>query len=278
MTNENEIALTNFRNYAIDIDNNLVDIQKATKEKEYYCIECGTRLNIRDGEIRVKHFYHLNTVECDNESYLHKVYKKVIENCKRIHFYDYFLKKPINIIFDFIKLEYRIDNIIADCYGIVKKECSDYAESQIIIEIYHTHEVDNKKLKKIQNYNIFCIEIRAIQFRTIEEIENYITGKDYYGRSVLHNPFENSAMQKLITENEKLKESITYWKNAFLSEVKIRKSVTKRYKKIYLNFSKICRNGAYFYTHKKELITAFVDKKDNLKNSLLTIIFADPEE
>ena len=85
-------------------------------------------------------------------------------------------------------------------------------------------------------------------------------------------------MQKLITENEKLKESITYWKNAFLSEVKIRKSVTKRYKKIYLNFSKICRNGAYFYTHKKELITAFVDKKDNLKNSLLTIIFADPEE
>jgi len=278
MTNENEIALTNFRNYAIDIDGNLVDIQKASKEKEYYCIECGTRLNIRDGEIRVKHFYHLNTVECDNESYLHKVYKKVIENCKRIHFYDFFLKKPINLIFDFIKLEYRIDNIIADCYGIVKKECNDYAESQIIIEIYHTHEVDNKKLKKIQNNNIFCIEIRAIQFRTIQEIENYITGKDYWGRSVLHNPFENSAIQKLINENEKLKESVLNYQNRFLSEVKIRKSITKRPKRIYLTFNKICKNGAYFYSNKKSVITAFVDKKDSLKNSLLTIVFADIEE
>jgi hypothetical protein len=278
MTNDYKTNLSNFRNFAIDIDRNLVDIQKATKEKEYYCIECGNQLNIRDGQIRIKHFYHLNTIECDNESYLHKVYKKVIENCKKIYYYDFFLKKPKSLVFDIIKLEHRIDDFIPDCYGIIQKECEDYSESEVIIEICHTHKVNLKKLQKIEKYNIFCIEIEAKNFETIQEIENYITGENY-SRNVLHNPFLNTAMQKIIEENKRLKQDILEYQE-ILSEIQNEKSVSKKSmrKKIYLNFNKICKNGAYFYNNKKERITAFVDKKDSLKNSLLTIVFADPEE
>ena len=266
MTNDYKTNLSNFRNFAIDIDNNLVDIQKATKEKEYYCIECGTQLNIRDGEIRVKHFYHLNTVICDNESYLHKVYKKVIEKCKTIYYYDFFLGKPKSLVFDFIKFEHRIGNIIADCYGVVNENCKDYSESEVIIEICHTHAVDFKKRIKLENYNIFCIEIKAQPFETLEEIENYITG-DNYNRKVLYNPFANTEMQKIIKENENLKE--------YISELKIEKINPER---IYLKFNKICKNGAYFYNNNKDFVTAFVDKKDSLKNSVLTIVFKDQKK
>ena len=278
MTNDYKTNLSNFRNFAIDIDGNLIDIEKATKEKEYYCIECGNQLNIRDGQIRKKHFYHLNTIECDNESYLHKVYKKVIENCKTIYYYDFFLKNPKSLVFDIIKLEHRINDFIPDCYGIVQKECEDYSEAEVIIEIYHTNKVNFKKLKKVENYNIFCIEIEAKNFETIQEIENYRTGENYC-RNVLHNPFLNTAMQKIIEENKRLKQDILEYEE-ILSEIKNKKSVLKKSmpKKIYLNFNKICTNGAYFYNNKKTLISAFVDKKDCLKNSLITIVFPDKEE
>lgn len=277
MTNDYKTMLSNFRNFAIDIDGNLVDINNATKDKEYYCIECGNELNIRDGQIRVKHFYHLNTIECDNESYLHKVYKKVIENCKKIYYYDFFLRKPKSLVFDLIKLEHRIDDFIPDCYGIIQKDCEDYSEAEVIIEICHTNKVNFKKLKKIEKYNIFCIEIQAINFETIEEIENYITGENY-SRNVLHNPFLNTAMQKIIEENKILKQEIVKYED--VSELQNEKSnITKSMpKRIYLNFNKICKNGAYFYTNKKYLITGFIDKKDSLKNSLLTIVFADQEQ
>jgi hypothetical protein len=280
MTNYFETNLSNFRNFAIDIDGKLIDIDKATKEKEYYCIECGNQLNIRDGQIRIKHFYHLNTVECDNESYLHKVYKNVIKNCKRIYYYDFFLGKPKSLVFDLIKLEHRINDFIPDCYGIIQKQCEDYSEAEVIIEICHTNKVNFKKLQKIEKYNIFCIEIQAINFQTIQEIENYITGENY-SRNVLHNPFVNTAMQKIIEENKNLKtEILNYEKilSELQNEINEKKSMPKRTKKIYLNFNKICQTGSYFYRNKKDLIFAFVDKKDCLKNSVLTLVFPDVEE
>jgi hypothetical protein len=263
---------TNFINFAIDIDNNLIDIEKAIIGKEYYCIECGSQLNIRNGEIRIKHFYHLNTVVCDSESYLHKVYKKVLENCKKIYYYDYFLGKPKTLIFDTIILEHRIGDFIPDCYGVVQKDCNDYSEAEVIIEVLHTHKVDYKKLKKIENYNIFCIEIEARQFQTIKEIENYITSENYC-RKVLYNPFFNTSMQKIIDENEHLKqhiiqleEELKNWSIPYLRKKKL---------KFYLNFDKICKNGAYFFNNKAYKIQAFVDKKDCLKNSIITINFLD---
>lgn len=270
MINDYKTMLSNFRNFAIDIDGNLVDINNATKDKEYYCIECGNQLNIRDGEIRVKHFYHLTIVECNNESYLHKVYKKVIEDCKTIYYYDFFLGKPKSLVFDFVKLEHRIGEFIPDCYGIVQKECEDYSEAEVIIEIHHTNKVNLKKLQKLENYNIFCIEIKAQSFETIEEIKNYITGQNYF-RKVLHNPFVNTAMQKIINENDQLKKEILSLKN-IISEKENKKDYIK---KLYLNFNKICKNGSYFYSNNKSVITAFVDKKDSLKNSQLTIVFED---
>jgi hypothetical protein len=254
---------TNFINFAIDIDNNLIDIEKAIIGKEYYCIECGSQLNIRNGEIRIKHFYHLNTVVCDSESYLHKVYKKVLENCKKIYYYDYFLGKPKTLIFDTVILEHRIGDFIPDCYGVVQKDCNDYSEAEVIIEVLHTHKVDYKKLKKIENYNIFCIEIEARQFQTIEEIKNYITSENYC-RKVLYNPFVNTTMQRIIEENENLKQRIGQLHQEYH---------TKTPKKIVFKFNKICKNGAYFYTNKAYEICAFVDKKDSLQNSTITINF-----
>jgi hypothetical protein len=267
-TSTHELRLMKSMNYAIDIDGNLVDIEKAIKEKEYYCIECGSQLNIRNGIIKIKHFYHLNTVECDRESYLHKIYKKVLKDCKKIYYYDYFLGKPKTLIFHTIILEHRIGDFIPDCYGVVQKDCNDYSEAEVIIEVLHTHKVDYKKLKKIENYNIFCIEIEAREFRTIEEIENYITSENYC-RKVIYNPFINTSMQKIIEENEHLKQMILRLHEDILQFENDKKTP----KKLYLNFNKICKNGAYFYNNRKSEICAFLDKKDSLQNSIITINF-----
>ena len=72
--------------YAYDENNTLVSIYDYTKETSkqhtFKCIVCGSDLCPRAicSEYRRAHFYHKESVLCNEETYLHKLSKLYIKN------------------------------------------------------------------------------------------------------------------------------------------------------------------------------------------------------
>lgn len=68
--------------YAYDRDNQIRDVTTLDSETAkglgpYTCISCGNLLVARLGEKRIKHFAHKHVVECNGETYLHKLGKAI---------------------------------------------------------------------------------------------------------------------------------------------------------------------------------------------------------
>jgi hypothetical protein len=65
--------------YAYDEDHHLVSINAidkvSAKTHSYFCVSCGHELFPKLGEVRAHHFAHKKDVNCDGESYLHKLAK-----------------------------------------------------------------------------------------------------------------------------------------------------------------------------------------------------------
>lgn len=53
---------------ALDINNNLVDIDRAIKEplNKYFCASCKLELIVKNGNVRISHFAHKNKCDCDD--------------------------------------------------------------------------------------------------------------------------------------------------------------------------------------------------------------------
>lgn len=53
---------------ALNKDGNKVAIEDAKKGEEYFCPICNGKLQIKDGQIKVKHFAHVSLQDCDDFS------------------------------------------------------------------------------------------------------------------------------------------------------------------------------------------------------------------
>ena len=63
-----------FYSYALDENDTLIPIEKATKGNEYFCANCGACMITKMGAKRRPHFAHkANLHNCSYETYLHKV-------------------------------------------------------------------------------------------------------------------------------------------------------------------------------------------------------------
>lgn len=53
---------------ALDINNNLVDIDRAIKEplNKYFCTSCKREVIMKNGNVRISHFAHKNKCDCDD--------------------------------------------------------------------------------------------------------------------------------------------------------------------------------------------------------------------
>lgn len=73
---------------ALTKDNEIIHIKDALVKTDYYCDKCGGILRVRNGKIRVKHFYHLNE-DCgsEGESLIHKYWKNYFLNLKEFDGY-----------------------------------------------------------------------------------------------------------------------------------------------------------------------------------------------
>lgn len=69
--------------FAYTKDNEIIHIKDALPKTDYYCGHCGGRLRVRNGKIKIKHFYHLDN-DCGDrgESLIHKYWKEYFSKLK----------------------------------------------------------------------------------------------------------------------------------------------------------------------------------------------------
>ena len=140
--------------FGTDKNENLIPVDDAVKGEQYYCIECGSPLMVKQGEIREKHFSHIPNSNCNRETVLHKTAKRLIQDVIKQNFRnesEINLKlncdscdKPhtVNIkkgSFSDSKEEVRVGNFVCDVVGYRNNSPS------LGIEIFQTHKVDNEK-------------------------------------------------------------------------------------------------------------------------------------
>lgn len=177
---------------AYNFKGDLINEFEGTKGIDYECPGCGNILRIRGGDVRGLHFYHVENIECDGESYWHKIYKKVFFECKTIKMSDKKYK------FDRVELEKNFGDIRPDAIGYIN-------DVPHLIEFWHTHKVDIEKAQKIIKLEAICIEIKVQTHLPSEglikqflsestEYRNYIypvkiveTKKEYKINAISHN-------------------------------------------------------------------------------------------
>ena len=128
----------------------IIHIKDALTKTDYYCAKCGGRLRVRNGKIKVKHFYHLGT-DCGSkgESLIHKYWKNYFLNLKEFEGY--------NIVESREEVSLLKGTYIPDV--VMKTDKNIY----IIIEIFYKNPKDCsyfekfKKLKRLEK--VYEIEV-----------------------------------------------------------------------------------------------------------------------
>ena len=162
---------------------NILDVDK-TKGEKYFCLQCGDELIARKGDINKHHFSHKNKIDCNYETYLHKLGKLVFYNTyndcilnKKPFYIDFETKRNCNTcikieninriceieshlgkfdltkIFNKIYLEEPNNGFIPD---VLLK--STERDDVIFIEIFVTHSCENDKIAS--GIRVIEIEVR----------------------------------------------------------------------------------------------------------------------
>lgn len=130
------------------------------------CPSCNSKLVARKGDKKIHHFAHYDAEECKYgyETSLHLGAKTILSNSISVEVPDLYLEFPNQskkkeLIFEHhvisindVNVEKKIDDIIPDI--IIHTN-----EGDIIIEVFVTHEVDDKKLSKIFDKKIPVLEV-----------------------------------------------------------------------------------------------------------------------
>jgi len=161
---------------AYNFKGDLINELEGKKGIDYECPGCGNILRIRGGDIIGLHFYHVENIECDGESYWHKIYKKVFSESKTIKMNDKTYK------FDRVELEKNFGDIRPDAIGYIN-------DVPHLIEFWHTHKVDIEKAQKIINMQAICIEIKVQPYLKAETlIEQFLTQSTDYRNYIYPEP------------------------------------------------------------------------------------------
>ena len=127
---------------------------------ELVCPACGSALIAKLGEVREHHFAHASSSPCEYglETALHKRAKEILEEEKRINLPEITARSEVlagckQVILDKVWLENRLGNIRPDVRATSKEG------EELLVEIYVTHEVGKKKIKRIQELGISTIEV-----------------------------------------------------------------------------------------------------------------------
>ncbi len=208
----------------------MVHANNADKANSYYCPCCSTRLILRNGDIRVKHFSH-PAGSCSAESIYHKTAKSLILDIFREgRFYDIkfpavcdnchsqptvsFPESITNMV-----LEYRLDGYI---YDIV---CFSGSSAIFAIEVLYSHKVDS--LKSLFS-PIPIFEIRALDIldNPYHLLSPPILHKDSWSRFLGPVNLRSCCIDYAIREADRLaaiRHEQELWKSRLASAAHLRK-------------------------------------------------------
>lgn len=171
------------------------DVERGDK-CDCICPNCKAPLVAKKGKIKEHHFAHRSEIECKGacESALHLLAKEILEERK-------ILRLPIlghAVVFDKVLLEKKDHEtgLVPDCVGIV-------GNTEIWIEFFKTHAVDDGKTQEIRKTSRLCIEINLNDVELDkEEVQSFLESK-IEGRKWV-NPTDNSLYKYALTEDESL--------------------------------------------------------------------------
>ena len=161
---------------------NLISIDEVESGKDCgcFCPVCNSQLVARKGKIKVHHFAHYSSEECENygESMFHLLAKKLLEEHKYIIVPSFNIKtgnysEKKKIFFEKINAEISFKDIRPDI--IAWKDDTSFC----FIEITVTHGIDEDKLIKIKDYNVSTLEINLKDYYVNNKIFNYSEFKDF---------------------------------------------------------------------------------------------------
>lgn len=174
---------------ALTKNNEIINIKDALLKTDYYCDNCGGILRVKNGKIRVKHFYHLNE-DCgsEGESLIHKYWKDYFVNLKEFDGYkitasgkEVSLLKGNYIPDVFLKTNKGTYIIIEICYKNPKTD--DYKKFFKIlgdkgVEKIYEIQVDFEKI--LNTKILFDIEIEKRKKVFIENLAKEVERKRQY--------------------------------------------------------------------------------------------------
>ena len=142
------------------------------------CPACGDRLIAKKGTVVKHHFAHQAKEPCEYglETALHLAAKEIIASAKemiipqvRVVFpqgckHSVLIHESMTVKIDHVELEKRFDNVIPDIvvYSGNKK---------FFVELFVTHAIDERKLKKIKDMGVSTIEIDLSKMNDFSKIE-----------------------------------------------------------------------------------------------------------
>lgn len=142
------------------------DVEKKPLSKTsspYICLECKEPLQTKMGKVLSHHFSHFGNSKCGGggpESLFHILGKETIKKyLSKLRFYDcseYKCKKTISFTNHTCIIEYYHKSMFLDC-GIFDEN----GKLVYAIEIYHKHQVDDRKLEKLKNCSLPMKELVA---------------------------------------------------------------------------------------------------------------------
>lgn len=160
-------------------DGSFVHISQALRGRACDCIcsICGGGLLARKGPDRIDHFAHEKNTPCEyaGETALHLAVKEILSRAKELAVpeYNFSLKELVKgdlgqedvltegkvvkqqiLKIEDVRLETKTHDIIPDVIVSI-------GGIDLIVEVFVSHKVDQKKLKKIRRLNIPAIEINA---------------------------------------------------------------------------------------------------------------------
>ncbi len=182
--------------FGLNEDNVFVHIADVESGKKCSCVcpDCGSPLIASKGIKNQHHFKHVAVKECEGESAVHRAAKQIIMERKRItlprcvvsvsrrdsrgikHTEQKVLVEDGKIInFDSVQEEKELHGVRADILA-------QKGDTQLIVEIFYRHKVDDQKRKKIVDANVSSIEINLSDL-TPENVKDWETFWTY-----LNNP------------------------------------------------------------------------------------------
>jgi len=179
--------------FAYDDQGRIVDQHTAEKQKDYKC-QCGATVRLRGGDKVSNHFYHEADSKCSLESAIHKAYKDLFKQVKKVR-----LPYPINgkdvLEFDRVELEVHLVDFVPDAIGYI-------GDKMFLIEFAKTSFVGERKLQKIQEQNLFCLEVSIMkQVKSIDGIVNHLVNGILH-KDVLHIPGYKPYIEAIKTIEE----------------------------------------------------------------------------